>query len=73
MKYKPLTEKQVTDTIDGKGFSNRIPILLHFWVHPEEFRQRQSQVLEILDSYPHDVQRMFINTPDLKTIRPIAG
>jgi uroporphyrinogen decarboxylase len=65
MKYAYLTRDQVKAAIDGKADRIRTPMLLHFWVHPNEFGDREPAVQDILSRYPHDIERIQLNTPDM--------
>lgn len=61
--YNPLEKQEIINVIEGKSNASRIPVLLHFWIHPEEFGERKEKVLEILNQYPEDAQIIEINMP----------
>lgn len=63
MKYDPLTRDEVASVIAGNGAAARVPILLHTWVHPEQFGDRQGAVEEILRQYPCDAQFLCLRMP----------
>lgn len=65
MKYSSLTCQQVCDVIDGKAHGVRVPMLLHFWVHPDEFGGRRQDVLDILAQYPNDIERVQLTAPGM--------
>ena len=65
MNYIPLKKEEMISVIEGESNASRIPILLHFWVHPDEFGDRKGRVLEILDQYPDDAQIIHINMPQI--------
>lgn len=58
-----LTREEVKSVIDGRTTARRVPIQIHFWVHPEEFGDRKEAVLEILSRYPADVQVVPLRIP----------
>lgn len=65
MKYQPLTRKEIISVIEGKGAATRIPIMLQYSTHEEQFDERKEVVTEIKDSYPEDVQIIRINMPEM--------
>jgi hypothetical protein len=54
----PLTAEEVASVIEGRARTRRVPVYIHFWVHPREFGDREPKVHEILARYPCDVQRV---------------
>jgi len=54
--YEPLTRDEVMSVIEGRSTASRVPVNLHFWVHPKEFEEREPQVHEILNRFPVDIQ-----------------
>ena len=64
MLYQPLTREEVASTIEGRSVSSRVPTMIHFWVHPDNFGDRRERVLEILSRYPYDIQRVGSRMPD---------
>ena len=72
MKYKQLKRKEVCSVIEGKANNVRVPMLLHFWVHADEFGDKKQAVLDILDSYPQDVIGIQFETPTIFEGRPDA-
>ena len=56
MEKKPLTAAQVRSVIEGKGGSDRIPMMIHFWTNPAIFGTNQPEAEALLAEYPNDVQ-----------------
>lgn len=56
MKYEALTRDEVKSVIEGRAKTRRVPTLIHFWVHPNEFGDRRQAVLDLMDEYPQDMQ-----------------
>ena len=52
----PLTRDEVVSVIEGRSAASRVPVNLHFWVHPNTFEEREPQVLDILNRFPVDIQ-----------------
>lgn len=67
MQYQPLTKEDMKRVIEGRGNASRVPVLLHFWVHPEEFGDRTEQVHALLAQYPQDAQVIPFRIPDVYT------
>ena len=63
MKYAPLSRQEVHSVINGRSIASRVPVLIHFWVHPDTFDDREHAVLDILAQYPEDVQMNWLNMP----------
>lgn len=63
--YKPLSREEVISVIEGKSTASRIPILLQFWTHPEEFGEREQQVRKIMNAYPEDALIISLKMPDV--------
>ncbi len=72
MRYRPLSAAEVKSVIAGKGAASRVPVLLHFWVHPEAFGERERRVLALLEQYPEDAQTIYLPMPDLYKAPPDA-
>lgn len=64
---KPLSRDQVKSVIEGKGHAERIPMMVHFWSHPEVFGGRQEEAMQLLKRYPYDMQAMWFRIPDVYT------
>lgn len=71
MKYEPLTRQEIISVIEGKSAASRVPILLQFWTHPEEFGEREKQVREIMESYPQDA--LIISLRNARSIQGSQG
>ena len=65
MKYQALGKDEVARVVEGRGAASRVPVLLHLWVHPAEFGDRQSAVENILRQYPEDGQFIYLRMPDV--------
>jgi uroporphyrinogen decarboxylase len=65
MKFKPLDRKEVKSVINGHGKVHRIPMMIHFWVHPEDYGPREKEVREIIKDYPEDIKIIELNKPEL--------
>lgn len=63
MRYEPLSREAVISVINGTGAADRVPVLLHFWVHPPHFGERQAEVEALLAEYPQDVQLVGLRMP----------
>ena len=61
----PLTREEVCSVVAGRARTRRVPMFIHFWVHPEEFGERRQAVLELLAQYPCDLQVGTIHMPAL--------
>ncbi len=64
MLYQPLSKEEVVKVIEGKGNAERVPILVHFWISPDAFEQKE-EVEVILNRYPVDVQMIALNIPSV--------
>ncbi len=58
-----LTRQEVIQVIEGRGATKRIPLAVHQWMSPGAFLERESQIQEIQNRYPNDVQSIFLNMP----------
>jgi len=56
MLYEPLTREEMIGVIEGRSAAKRVPVLLHFWTHPEAFGEREPMVRSIMAKYPEDAQ-----------------
>ena len=57
MEYNPLTRQEIHDVIHGIKKASRVPVILHFWTHPDAFEpKRQQAARDIMSRYPEDVQ-----------------
>jgi uroporphyrinogen decarboxylase len=65
MNYRALSRDETASVVEGRGAASRVPVLLHFWVHPQEFGNREPQVRAILNRYPEDAQIIGIRIPDV--------
>jgi hypothetical protein len=64
-KYEPLTRDEVVSVIAGKSQARRVPVFIHFWVHPGEFGDKEPAVREILRRFPQDFQLAPCKLPSL--------
>jgi uroporphyrinogen decarboxylase len=58
MKYDPLSRDELKSVIDGVSCTSRIPMLYHFWISPQTFKNTmdREQVENMLHHYPFDAQ-----------------
>jgi len=61
----PLSRAEVCSVVEGRANTRRVPMFVHFWVHPEEFGERRQAVLDLLARYPCDMQVGTIHMPAL--------
>lgn len=52
-----------TFRIEGKGCARRVPVILQFWTHTEEFGRRKEEAERITEAYSQDVQILSLNMP----------
>jgi len=65
--YSPLTREQLSSVIEGRSIADRVPVMIHLWVHPDTFGDREPAVHDILSRYPMDAQMLQINMPGIFT------
>jgi len=66
MNYAALSREEVKAAIDGKlPRKSRVPMLIHFWIHADEFGVNRPAVLELMRKFPYDVQRMQVKMPEM--------
>lgn len=65
MDFKPLTREEMKSVISGKGSAGRIPMMIHFWTHPQVFGDKEALVRELLDKYPMDATVIQFNIPQV--------
>jgi hypothetical protein len=63
--YTPLTCGDIVSVIEGNASAQRVPVDIHFWVHPPEFGTREPQVYKILNRFPEDVQHIPLRRPEV--------
>ena len=64
-KYAALSRTEVTAAVERTGLRSRVPVNYHFWLHPETFgEESETQVRDILENYPDDVQMVEFAMPD---------
>ena len=61
---RPLTREEIRSVIEGRGCAERVPMIYHFWVHPEHF-ENAGAFLKLLDRYPCDVQTVELCIPQI--------
>ncbi len=61
--YRELNKNELISVIEGKGSSERIPILLHCWIHPERFGKAEENTRNIMDMYPEDARVLKFRMP----------
>lgn len=62
---KSLTREELRDVIHGKSFGNRVPILYHLWIYPEDFEENGQELRNFLKEQPQDVNPVFLKMPDI--------
>ena len=62
---EPLTREQTLSVLAGKADTPRVPVHLHFWVHPEAFGDREPAVRELLERYTPDFQALHFKMPNI--------
>lgn len=60
----PLTREEVRRVIHGEGNAPRVPTVLHFWTHPDEFPDPEA-TKRIMDWYPQDIQIIGARIPQI--------
>ena len=60
---RPLSREELRQVIEGRGSAFRVPLMIHFWVTPSAFGERQGAVERILDAYPSDMQDLWFKIP----------
>ncbi len=63
--YPPLTREEVVSVIAGRSKARRVPVIIHFWVHPSAFGAKESAVNEMLRRYPQDIQPVLFKLPGI--------
>lgn len=63
MLYRPLKREELINVVEGKGATERVPVIAHFWVHPETFGDQTEVVMDILGKYPQDAMIIPIKYP----------
>lgn len=61
--YEALTREEICSVISGESTARRVPVNIHFWVHPDTFGERETAVREILRRYPQDIQVQTLTIP----------
>jgi uroporphyrinogen decarboxylase len=67
---KPLSREEVRSVIEGRGAAPRVPVLLHFWTHPDEFADGTPAVYALMDSFPQDAQTIPVRMPAVAEAPP---
>ena len=62
---KPLSREALRMVIEGRGHASRVPLMIHFWVHPDAFGEESGAVERLLGAYPMDVQTVWFRMPDV--------
>ncbi len=65
MEYEPLTRNEIKRVVEGRGNAGRVPSLLHFWINPGVFGEREQAAHEILDWYPMDARFIGLRVPSV--------
>jgi len=70
MKVPALRRDEVRSVIEGRGAARRVPVLLHFWTHPEAFGDRTPAVRSLMGEFVEDVQAIGIRMPGVSDAPP---
>ncbi|MHB1483693.1 MAG: uroporphyrinogen decarboxylase family protein [Saccharofermentanales bacterium] len=65
MNFNSMTCKELKSVIDGQSIADRIPVIIHFWVHPETFGDKEKEIRQILSEYPCDANIIEIKIPEV--------
>ncbi|MDR3334905.1 MAG: hypothetical protein LBT13_08495 [Treponema sp.] len=60
---RPLSREELKKVIEGNGAARRIPLMIHEWVNPDSFNDQALEYKTVLDQYPNDVVRVYLNMP----------
>ena len=61
--FEALSREEVVSVIRGNGSTRRIPLMMHFWVHPDTYKEKEPDILRLLGSYPEDIQVVEVGVP----------
>ncbi len=61
----PLSREQIKRVVEGRGCAPRVPLAIHPWIPPEAFGDRTPEYRALLDRYPCDVVRIYLNIPQV--------
>jgi hypothetical protein len=62
---KPLSREELKNVIKGKGAARRIPMMIHEWINADTFKERSGAYKTVLDQYPNDIVRIYLNIPQV--------
>lgn len=62
---KNLTREEMISVIEGKGATERIPMIYNMWVNSGTFGEYSPIVQSFLDTFPNDVQMIGVQMPDI--------
>ncbi|MDR2302987.1 MAG: hypothetical protein LBE10_00165 [Treponema sp.] len=62
---RPLGREELKKVIEGKGAARRIPMAVHEWINPDIFGDRTPQYRGVLDQYPSDIVKIYLNIPQV--------
>jgi hypothetical protein len=62
---QPLSRGELKEVIEGKGAARRIPMTIHEWINPDIFGERADAYRAVLDDYPSDIQKIYLNIPQV--------
>ncbi len=59
-----LTREEIRRVVEGRGAAGRVPVMLHFWIHPGAFSAPE-QIQSILNQYPQDFLPIWLQIPQV--------
>lgn len=63
MNGKALSRDEMRKAIEGKEAPWRVPMMFHFWLSPDVFGCKKQDVIQLMKTYPMDVQSILFNMP----------
>jgi len=63
MSYSALPREEIRAAIAREAEPSRVPVAIHFWVHPHEFGDREAEVKALLAQYPEDIRIIDLRMP----------
>ncbi|MDR1903990.1 MAG: hypothetical protein LBQ88_17105, partial [Treponema sp.] len=65
LRDKPLSREDLKRVIEGRGAARRIPMMIHEWINAGTFKERAPEYQAVLDQYPCDIVRTYLNIPQV--------
>ena len=73
MNYSPLPRDEVRAAIAREAEPSRVPVAIHFWVHPHEFGDREAAVKALLAQYPQNAVAQRLQAEYIDVRKQIKG